>query len=70
MPQGAIVSAVIDHLGFVGDVSWEDFMSLASSYRFLAASQAGLTPRLTLQESLDPEDLSQVHDVVGVDPPS
>ena len=38
--------------------------------RFLAASQAGLTPRLTLQESLDPEDLSQVHDVVGVDPPS
>jgi len=33
--------------------------------RFLGASQAGLTSRLTPQESLDPEDLSQVHDVVG-----
>ena len=28
------------------------------------ASQAGLTSRLTPQESLDPEDLSRVHDVV------
>jgi hypothetical protein len=37
--------------------------------RYLGASQAGLTPRLTPQESLDPEDLSRVHDVVGVDPP-
>ena len=33
--------------------------------RFLGASQAGLTSRLTAQESLDPEELSQVHDVVG-----
>ena len=32
--------------------------------RFLGASQAGLTSRLTPQESLDPEDLSHVHDVV------
>jgi len=32
--------------------------------RFLGASQAGLTSRLTPQESLDPEDLSRVHDVV------
>jgi hypothetical protein len=38
--------------------------------RFLGASQAGLTPRLTPQESLAPEDLSRIHDVVGVDPPS
>ncbi len=32
--------------------------------RFLGASQACLTSRLTPQESLDPEDLSRVHDVV------